>query len=398
MPTPYKPLIAIIGNCNTGKSSLLNALTGQSISIVSETAGTTTDAVSKIYELIPFGPVTFFDTAGLNDTGELGEQRIKAAQKIIERADLLLYVIGEENISVETEKKLQQLTEKNTNFIPVFNFADKYTPNAYTEKMITYYHGLKVSARSGNGINELKTLIIERLRNLKKSPNLLQGLIKPQDTVILVTPIDIAAPAGRLILPQVQTIREILDSNAITITVKPTELQKALKMLKNPPALIITDSQAVKTVAEIAPKDIPLVTFSMLFARAKGNFRLMLQSTNTINNLKENDRILIAEGCSHHLTCDDIGRVKIPALLQKYTSKKLNIEFVSGLDFPEDLAAYKLIIHCGGCMLNQKEISRRIQKAEQQNIPITNYGMVISLIQGVLERTSAPLQTKDKGE
>ena len=396
--TSFRPLIAIIGNCNSGKSSLLNALTKQNLSIVSEQFGTTTDAVSKIYELIPFGPVTFYDTAGLNDTSELGKQRIQATQKVIARADLILYIIGNNDLTPETEQKLQHFTANNINFIPVFNFADKYKPDTYTQKIISHYHGIQTSATTGIGLDELKTRIIEQLKTLKKVPDLLQGLIKPQATIILVTPIDLAAPAGRLILPQVQTIREALDNDAVTLTVKVGELKQALNLLKTPPALVITDSQAVKAVAEIVPQEIPLVTFSMLFARAKGSFELMLKSAEAIKNLQENDKILIAEGCSHHITCDDIGRVKIPALLHKFTDKNLNIEFVSGLDFPDVLDEYKLIIHCGGCMLNQKEISRRIEKAKQQNIPITNYGMVISLTQGVLERTSAPLSNLLKGE
>lgn len=394
----YRPLIAIIGNCNSGKSSLMNALTGQNLSIVSEKSGTTTDAVSKIYELIPFGPVTFYDTAGLDDTSELGKQRIQATHRVIARADLILYVIGDENLTLETEQKLQQFSANSTNFIPVFNFADKYKPDTHTQKMITYYHGIQTSATTGLGLNELKKSIIEHLKKLKKTPDLLQNLLKPKDTVILVTPIDLAAPAGRLILPQVQTIREALDNDAIILTVKVAELNQALTLLKNPPALVICDSQAVKAVNDIVPNEIPLITFSMLFARAKGNFELMLKSTEVIKTLQDNDKILIAEGCSHHITCDDIGRVKIPALLQKFTGKNLQIEFVSGLDFPDVLDEYKLIIHCGGCMLNQKEISRRIEKAKQQNIPITNYGMVISLTQGVIKRTSAPLLNINKGE
>ncbi len=397
-PSASRPLIAIIGKCNSGKSSLFNALTGQNLSIVSEQSGTTTDAVSKIYELIPFGPVTFYDTAGLDDTSELGKQRIQATQKVMARADLILYVIGDENITLETEQRLQQFSADNTNFIPVFNFVDKYKPDAHTKKIITHYHGIQTSATKGLGLDELKKSIIEHLKTLKKAPNLLQNLIKPKDIVILVTPIDLAAPAGRLILPQVQTIREILDNDAITLTVKVTELNQALALLKTPPSLVITDSQAVKAVADIVPNEIPLVTFSMLFARAKGNFELMLKSAEAIKNLQENDKILIAEGCSHHITCDDIGRVKIPALLHKFTGKNLKIDFVSGFDFPDILDKYKLIIHCGGCMLNQKEISHRIEKAKQQNIPITNYGMVISLTQGVLERTSAPLSNLLQGE
>ena len=387
-----RAVIAIIGKRNAGKSTLLNQLIGEEISIVSDTPGTTTDSVFKAYELLPYGPVVFYDTAGLDDTqDELGQKRVKASEKIIQRADLILYVIGKDGASKDIKDELERMQNNNIKFIPVFNFAD-CTPQNQTDKDIcSLYHGVRVSAKTKDGIDLLKKRIIDTLQSISTPPALLQNLITPKDVVLLVTPIDTAAPKGRMILPQVQVTREILDNDAIVITAKVNEISNVLQSLKKQPDLVITDSQAVKEVNTLIPQKIPLTTFSMLFARSKGNFFQMAKGIDAVKTLKNNAKILIAEGCSHHVTCDDIGRVKIPTMLKKYSQKELNFEFTSGYDFPENIKDYDLIIHCGGCMLNHMEIKRRLRVCEQQNIPVTNYGMIISLMQGVFERTSAPL-------
>lgn len=386
-----RAVIAVIGNRNAGKSSLLNQLIGQDVSIVSDTLGTTTDAVCKAYEFPSAGPVSFYDTAGLDDTGELGEKRIKATEKIIKKADLILYVIGQSGLDGIIEEQLRDMNINKIKFIPVFNFADAYEPDKFSKAVCQLYQGIRVSAKTGQGIEELKERIIEIIAPLNKDPQLLKNLISPKDLLVMVTPIDSSAPKGRMIMPQVQTLREALDTNAMVLTVKPDELAQALNSLKNPPALVITDSQAVKEVAAIVPSTVPLTTFSMVLARAKFNFKQMADGIEAVKNLRNNDKVLIAEGCSHHISCDDIGRVKIPALLKKYTKAELNIDFASGTDFPEDLSVYKLIIHCGGCVLPKGEINRRLKECEQQNIPVTNYGMIISMAQGVLERVISPL-------
>jgi len=386
-----RAVIAIIGNRNAGKSTLINKIIGQEVSIVSDTLGTTTDAVCKAYEFPQAGPVSFYDTAGLDDLGELGEKRIKATEKIIQKADLILYIIGKEGLDGVIEEKLRSMNLKGQRFIPVFNFADLYQPDKYTNAICQLYQGIRVSAKTGLGIEELKNRIASIIAPLNNEAKLLDDLVEEKDIIIMVTPIDSAAPKGRMIMPQVQTLREALDINAIVITVKPSELATALTSLKNPPKIVITDSQAVKEVAEIVPQSIPLITFSMLLARAKLDFKQMISGIETLKKLKENDKVLIAEACTHRTTCDDIGRVKIPMLLKKFTGKELQIDFASGTDFPEDLSAYKLIIHCGGCMLPRGEIKSRLQKCAAQNIPVTNYGMVISMAQGVLERVTKPL-------
>lgn len=383
--------IAIIGNTNAGKSTLLNRIIGQEVSIVSETRGTTTDAVLKTYELLPAGPISFYDTAGLDDKSELGELRIKASKKILNRADMVLVVIGKEGVTREMENRLAELDAKALPFIPVFNYADMSEPEGYNREIMNKYKGVAVSAKTGYGIENLKARIAELLTPAEKAPQLLEGLIQQKDTIVLVTPIDSAAPKGRLIMPQAQTLREILDTNAIALTVQPAELATALKGLKNPPAIVITDSQAIKEVAGIVPKDIKLTTFSMLLAKNKGNFELMLEGANVIDELKDGDKVLIAEGCSHRQTCDDIGRVKIPNLIQKHTGKSLRFDFTAGNDFPENLSEYTLVIHCGGCVLNRGEMRRRLNECAAAGVKITNYGMVISKTQGVLEITAAPL-------
>lgn len=389
--TGLRATVAIVGNTNAGKSTLLNRIIGQEVSIVSETRGTTTDAVLKTYELLPAGPISFYDTAGLDDESELGALRIKAAEKILNKADMVLVVIGKEGITTGVEKRINELTAKEIPFIPVFNYADMSEPEGYEKEMMERYQGVAVSAKTGYGIERLKERIAELLTPTDIAPKLLEGLIKQGDTVVLVTPIDTAAPKGRLIMPQVQTLREVLDTHATALVTQPAELSATLKGLKNPPALVITDSQAVKEVAALVPETIKLTTFSMLLAKNKGNFKLMIEGANAIDELKDGDRVLIAEGCSHRQTCDDIGRVKIPNLIKKRTGKDLKFEFTNGTDFPEDLADYALVIHCGGCVLNRGEMRRRLNECTTAGVKVTNYGMAISLAQNILPRTSTPL-------
>lgn len=383
--------VAIIGNRNAGKSTLLNRITGQEVSIVSETKGTTTDAVVKTYELIPTGPISFYDTAGLDDEGELGALRIKASEKILNRADLVLIVIGKEGVTPALEKRLKEFEQKDLPFLLVFNYADMSEPEDYNKHLMEKYRGVAVSAKTGYGIESLKTRIAELLTPKNTPQPLLKGLIKQGNTVVLVTPIDNAAPAGRLIMPQTQTLREILDTHAIAITTQPSELSTTLNALKTPPALVITDSQAIKEVAAITPENIPLTTFSMLLAKNKGDFNKMLEGAQAIDKLNNGDKVLIAEGCSHRQTCDDIGRVKIPNLIKKHTGKDIIFEFTAGHDFPEELTQYALVIHCGGCVLTRAEIHRRLTECTRQGIKVTNYGMAISHTQHTLNRTASPL-------
>lgn len=386
-----RKVISIIGNRNAGKSSLLNALMEQDVSIVSGEKGTTTDAVLKNCELIPVGPVSFYDTAGIDDSGELGDKRVKATQKAIKKSDLIIFVIGKDGLTAGIANMLRSYHLNGISFIPVFNFADEVELDNYHRGVMQMYDGITVSAKTGLGIEELRKKIIDRIGQLEKDPKLVMDLVKPRDVVVLVTPIDEAAPKGRMILPQVQVLRELLDSDAVVLVTKETELKDTLFALKNKPQLVITDSQAVKEVAASLPNDVNLTTFSMLFARAKGSFKQMLDGVNVLNELSDNSRILIAEGCSHHITCNDIGRVKIPNLIKKRAGKEFVFEFMSGNDFPENLSGYDLVIHCGGCMLNRKEMQERMRQCALQNVKVTNYGMVISWAQGVLDRTSAVL-------
>lgn len=386
-----RPVICIIGDRNVGKSSLINALLNQEISIVSNTKGTTTDAISKAYELTPFGPVTFYDTAGLDDSGELGQKRIEATKQIIKRADLIIYVIGKNGIDEKNAEKIKHFHLRETPIIPVFNFADEYQLDERTADIKETYNGIIVSAKTRQGLEELKEKIIEKLSSIKKDTPLLNNIIKREDTVVLVTPIDASAPKGRLIMPQVETLREVIDNNATAVVTQTSELRTTFEKLNHKPNLVVTDSQSIKEVSEITPKDVPLTTFSMLYANQKGDFKKMIEGAKKIDSLQNNDIILIVEGCSHHTTCEDIGRVKIPNLIRKYTQKELNFEFCIGHDFPEDLTKYSLVIHCGGCVITRREIQNRIYDCDSQEIPITNYGILISKIQGVLERTSKPL-------
>lgn len=391
VPSGMRLTVAIIGNANAGKSALLNQIVGQDTAIVSAVAGTTTDAVLKPYELIPVGPVCFYDTAGLDDKTELGEKRICATQKVIRKADLALLVIGKDGVDDLARQHLALLNEKKIPFIPVFNFRDLRQLNDEDREIFERYKGAFVSAKTAEGMEELKQRMIDVLTPLAQEPPLLADLIKPKDVVLLVVPIDLAAPKGRLILPQVQALREILDAGAMPVVAKVSEVGDVLRKLNSAPDLVITDSQAVKEVAQIVPDTIPLTTFSTLFARYKGDFSAQLNGANTIDALHEGDKVLIAEGCSHHITCDDIGRVKIPNWILKYTGKNIQFDYAQGTDFPDNLNDYALVIHCGGCMLNRAEMRRRINECARQNIHVTNYGILISKMMGVLDRVVKPL-------
>lgn len=390
-PSGMRLTVAIIGNANAGKSALLNQIVGQDTAIVSAVAGTTTDAVLKPYELIPVGPVCFYDTAGLDDRTELGEKRICATHKVIRKADLALLVIGKDGVDDLARQHLALLNEKKIPFIPVFNFRDLRQLNDEDREIFERYKGAFVSAKTAEGIEELKQRMIDVLTPLVQEAPLLADLIKPKDVVLLVVPIDLAAPKGRLILPQVQALREILDAGAVPVVAKVSEVGDVLHKLNSAPDLVITDSQAVKEVAEIVPDTIPLTTFSTLFARYKGDFSAQLNGANTIDALHEGDKVLIAEGCSHHITCDDIGRVKIPNWILNYTGKNIQFDYAQGTDFPDNLNDYALVIHCGGCMLNRAEMRRRINECARQNIHVTNYGILISKMMGVLDRVIKPL-------
>ena len=371
--------IGIFGRTNVGKSSVLNAITGQNIAIVSEIAGTTTDVVEKSMELLPIGPVTFLDTAGLDDETELGIKRVQKTLDVIKRTDVGVIVCTSWG---DYEKNLvEKFDEFSIPYIVLVNKCDLEQNDMEIENAI-YTSALYDKEL----IYKFKDAVVKLLpEEFVNSPKIAGDLIPEKSTVILVTPIDKEAPKGRLILPQVQTIRDLLDSNCLTLVVKESELKDALISLKNPPALVITDSQAFKTVSEIVPEEIPLTSFSILFARLKGDLRAFQEGAKAISELKDGDKVLILESCTHHAIDDDIGTVKIPNLLKKKTGKDLVIEHFSGHDFP-DISKYSLVIHCGACMTNRREVLSRILTANKMNVPITNYGITISYCLGILER------------
>ena len=393
-PRALRANITIIGRRNAGKSSLINALIGQEVAIVSPQPGTTTDAVAKAYELLPLGPVTFYDTAGLDDEGELGSLRIKATRKILFKTDLAVIVVSERGLEEKEKEIIKEMRRAAIPFVIAFNKCD-LKPAGGQDRAYCRENGLpyvEVSAATGQNTDRLKAEIIRLApAEFREDPLLAGDLIKPGDTVVLVVPIDLSAPKGRLILPQVQVLREILDGNAVAVVAKEHDLKAALANLKEPPALVITDSQVVMKVAPEVPPEIKMTTFSALFARYKGDIGVFLRGAKKIDELNDGDRILIAEACSHHVQCDDIGRVKIPAWLRQYTGRKLEFEFCSGGDFPEDLEKYALVVHCGACMLNRAEMIRRLKECERRGVAVTNYGIAISKTRGLLERISAPL-------
>ncbi len=392
-PRGVRLVIAIVGRRNAGKSSLINAIAGQNIAIVSDTPGTTTDPVAKPYELLPLGPVTFFDTAGLDDSGELGALRVQASRKVLLRADLCVLVLGEQGLG-DLEREL--LREVKDLRLPVLLAANKsdLRPMLEEEAVWCREQGLRllpVSARSGEGVDSLKQAVIDLAPpEYREEPALVGDCVGQGDWVLCVTPIDLAAPKGRLILPQVQVLRDILDRDALGVVVKERELEEALSGLIRPPALVVTDSQVVLKVSGDVPDSVPLTTFSILFARYKGDLPELVNGATAIDNLEDGDRVLIAEACSHHPVADDIGRVKIPRWLNQYTGKELHFEVYAGHDFPEDLERFKLAVHCGACMINRTEMLRRIRECRRRGVPVTNYGVAISKVQGVLSRVLRP--------
>ncbi len=385
--------IAILGRCNTGKSSLLNLLAGQEAAIVSAQPGTTGDPVPLAFELHPLGPVTLYDTAGLDEYSDLGALRREAGRKVLARADLAIVVTDESGIGPFEKEIISALKNLDTPLLVVFNKVDLGAP---APKDLDWcaennLHCLALSADRATDPGPLREALVRLAPDLAQQPALVADLLRPGSTIICVTPIDASAPKGRLIAPQVQTLRELLDYHHQAVLVQPQELGAALAKFKEPPDLVITDSQAVQEVAATLPQSIRLTTFSILFARLKGDFGLLLQGTRAINALPDNARILVAEACSHHAQDDDIARVKIPRLLKKHSGKEFHYTYAAGRDFPDNLQDYDLVILCGGCMLNPGEMKRRLRICAAHNVPATNFGMVISLAQGVLERATQGL-------
>ena len=378
--------IGFFGLRNAGKSSLVNAITNQELSLVSDVLGTTTDPVRKAMELLPLGPVVIIDTPGLDDEGELGEARVKRARQVLNTVDIAVLVSDASKQLTNLEKELIELFKaKKIPYVIAYNKMDLCDCSSKeTENEIW------VSARSGENINALKEKIAKIQGIATEGRRIVADLIKSGDTVLLVIPIDKAAPKGRLILPQQQTIRDILDAGASVLICRDSELKETLCSMQKKPALVITDSQVFGKVSKTVPEDIPLTSFSILFARYKGNLVGAVRGAARLDSLSDGDKILISERCTHHRQCGDIGTVKIPQWLSDYTGKKLELEFTSGRDFPEDLSEYALVIHCGGCMLTEREMQYRARQAEDADVPMTNYGMVIAHTHGILKRSLEP--------
>jgi [FeFe] hydrogenase H-cluster maturation GTPase HydF len=393
IPKGEKKHIVFAGKRNAGKSSLVNAILGQELSIVSEAPGTTTDPVKKTIELLPYGPVVLVDTAGIDDVGDLGEKRINKTLKALSTADFAVIVLEADKPFTPAEKKLFQYLEQFSlpYLIAVNKIEFGVSPILLSEIRKLGVKHYEVSCVENIGIDLLKYGIM-RLLPKDFAPPLVMDLVRPGEIIVLVVPIDHGAPKGRLILPQVQTIREALDADTIVIVAKDTELRSVLSSLKYPPKLIVTDSQAIMRIASEIPESIMVTTFSILMARHKGDLGAFVQGLKRIDELKDGDKILIAEACTHHAQKDDIGRIKIPRWLHSYTKKNLDIEVASGLDFPEDIAEYKLIIQCGGCMLTRKSLCSRIRQAQLVEVPIVNYGMIISYMHGAMPRVIAPFE------
>ncbi|MCR5781268.1 MAG: [FeFe] hydrogenase H-cluster maturation GTPase HydF [Clostridia bacterium] len=383
IPSSERLHIGFFGCRNAGKSSVVNAVTGQKLSVVSDIKGTTTDPVRKAMEILPLGPVVIIDTPGFDDTGVLGEERVSQAKTILAKTDIAVLVVDSTVGLNDADRQLLQIfRDKEIPYIIVLNKCDLLStvPEAADDEIY-------ISAADKTGITDLK----ERLGKLKpeqtKETRIAADFLEPGDTAVLVCPIDESAPKGRLILPQQQTIRDILDAGCIALVTKETELEMTLESLKKPPALVVTDSQALSVVSRIVPDSVPLTTFSILMARYKGFLKTAVQGIARAKNLKDNDIILMAEGCTHHRQCNDIGYVKIPKLLKKLTGRNIIFEYVSGTEFPDDLSVYSMVIHCGACMNTDRDVQERMNRAVLQGVPFTNYGITIAQATGTLERT-----------
>lgn len=392
-PSSVRVHIGIFGKRNAGKSSLINAITGQNLAIVSEAKGTTTDPVYKAMELLPLGPVMIIDTPGIDDEGVLGSLRIQKAYQVLNKTDIALVIIDAAvGPSAEDLRLIKRINAKKIPLLIVINKCETINEDKKTayQALLPNRKLLFVSAEQQLNIFELKEAIAQTVPADENKAQIVADLLSPSDFVVLVVPIDSAAPKGRLILPQQQTIRDILEADAAAIVVKENELTNTLQNLGKRPKLVITDSQVFKKVAAETPADILLTSFSILFARYKGNLQTAVQGVTALENLEDGDKILVGEGCTHHRQCDDIGTVKLPRWIKEYTGKNPEFIFTSGTEFPLDLSPYKMIIHCGACMLNEREMQYRIKCAADQNIPFTNYGITIAYINGILKRTVEP--------
>ncbi len=392
-PSSERMHIGFFGLRNAGKSSLVNAVTGQEMAIVSEVRGTTTDPVYKSMELLPMGPVVIIDTPGMDDTGALGEMRVRKTRQILNRTDVAVLVTDATRALCEEERELLNIfCEKRIPYVIARNKCDLLADPAAGDSNSNGAIVCLVSALTGKGIHELKETIAHiGSNNESDSKRLVADLVNPLDVVVLVVPIDESAPKGRLILPQQQVIRDLLEAGAVSVVVRETELRDAFDRLAEPPALVITDSQAFQEVAQDTPESVPLTSFSILMARYKGFLDAAVRGAKAIDTLKPGDRVLISEGCTHHRQCQDIGTVKLPRLLRKHLGFDVEFDTSSGREFPEDLSPYRLVIHCGACMLNQREVLYRMKCAEDQGIPFTNYGISIAHMRGILTRSIAML-------
>ena len=397
-PASERVHIGFFGRRNAGKSSVMNRVTGQDLAVVSEVKGTTTDPVYKAMELLPLGPVVMMDTPGIDDEGELGALRVKKSYQVLNKTDAAVLVIdGKNGMSREDQALLERIQKKNIPSILVLNKRDLLTEEEVCQTLSClpkgYQEGkdfLWVSAQEGTGIHELKERLAVLASTEENQKKIVGDLLSPGDFVVLVVPVDKAAPKGRLILPQQQTIRDILDADAVSVVIKEDRLKETLERLGQKPRLVITDSQVFGRVSRDTPREIPLTSFSILFARYKGNLKTLVEGARTLEKLKDGDKVLISEGCTHHRQCGDIGTVKLPAWIRKYTGKNLDFSFTSGTEFPDELGMYSLIVHCGGCMLNEREMKYRLSCAGDQEVPMTNYGILIAYMNGILERSLEP--------
>ncbi len=384
-PAAERVHIGFFGRRNAGKSSVVNGVTGQQLSIVSDVLGTTTDPVYKTMELLPLGPVVIIDTPGIDDEGELGALRVKRSYQALNRTDIAVLVVdGQMGLTPEDRQMMDAFQKKGIPWLIAWNKCELSPLPDSLE------HAVPVSAVTGEGFHQLKERLAALMPQEDDGRKIVSDLLTPGDLVVLVVPIDKAAPKGRLILPQQQTIRDILDGDAMAIVTKETGLRETLSSLGKKPRLVITDSQVFGRVAADTPEDVLLTSFSILFARYKGDLERVVRGARAVEQLQEGDRILISEGCTHHRQCGDIGTVKLPAWIQRHTGKTLSFDFTSGTEFPDDLSPYRLVVHCGGCMLNQREMKYRLSCAADQHVPMTNYGTLIAHINGILERSIQP--------